>query len=200
MSSKKKLICITGADGTGKSTLIENLRAHYPDSYAATIWDGLEKEPKLFSSKKEVDNHLCSISPGERLEFLYDALRYSTDKAMHSNSDLIFLNAYWYKYFAAELASGTDLELIKKFSWKFPLPDAVIVLELSPVECAKRKKIFSRYECGLVKESSETQFISFQEKTNAHWNDLEIKNKFAFDASRSEQELKNEVIKIIENK
>jgi len=61
----KKLICITGIDGIGKSTLIKNLSVQLNSCYIANIWDLLESKVQglPFKSKKEIDNFLCALSP-----------------------------------------------------------------------------------------------------------------------------------------
>ncbi|HTL83286.1 MAG TPA: hypothetical protein VL651_16340 [Bacteroidia bacterium] len=197
MSSNKKLICITGADGTGKSTLIKNLVGHYHHAQQATIWDGLNAEQKQFGSKKEVDEYLCSLSPAERTLFLAHALHYSTDKAMASSASVIFLNAYWYKYFASELALGADEQLIFSEVKKFPEPDLVIELQLPVEKCAERKEKYSRYECGLAELPGKETFLAFQEQTKAQWNKFRKTEWKTIDASHSIEEIKNKAIQLI---
>ncbi|MCH2218580.1 MAG: ATP-binding protein [Flavobacteriales bacterium] len=57
-----KILCITGCDGTGKSTIIENLAKEIPNAYVAHIWDALQDSSgKLFSSKEAVDDYSCGL-------------------------------------------------------------------------------------------------------------------------------------------
>ena len=162
----KKLICITGKDGTGKSTQIELLKKKYPDAYISEIWDLLDSsQNKLkFASKKEIDEYLCGLTPNSRLLFLMHALKFSVDKAMSSNACIIILNAYHYKYLASEIALGADKQLAQALAKSFPVPDFVIELRLESDIAAKRKQRFSRYECGAGDTVSKNLFIDFQEQ------------------------------------
>jgi thymidylate kinase len=104
----KKIICITGMDGTGKSTLIKGLKEHLDSCYVATIWDLMASPVKglPFKSKQEIDNFLCELSPDSRLLFLAHAMKYAIDKALLSSVNNILIDSYYYKYFASELALG----------------------------------------------------------------------------------------------
>jgi len=174
----KKLICITGKDGTGKSTQIEMLKEEFPEAYVSEIWD-LLKSPQnklMFNSKKDIDEYLCELTPNSRMLFLFHALKFSVDKAMESNADIVLLNAYHYKYLASEIALGADFELAKALVKSFPTPDLIIELALDSSIAAQRKHRFSRYECGANINADKHSFISFQEKTTVKPSFLNIDN------------------------
>ena len=61
----KKLIAITGNDGTGKSTLIAHLLNSHPEMREVSIWDPMSAG--LFESKSEIDNYLCQLTPNARV-------------------------------------------------------------------------------------------------------------------------------------
>src|ERR1044072_8643654 len=182
MSNRSKLICIAGMDGTGKSTLLNGLHAQVPHAAVAEIWDLLKQETSfLFISKRDVDNYLCRLTPDSRLLFLAHAMKYAMDKV--ADSSLVLINAYVYKYFAAELALGANRELVKTLVEAFPVPGTVIYLTAPPEVTAARKERFSRYECGLAESPSREKFTAFQEKIAAQWEVFDRKNWHVLDAS-----------------
>lgn len=192
--SSKKLICITGADGTGKSTVVESLSKRYPQAIISEIWDALKQnDVQLFSSKKAVDEYLCSLTPNSRLLFLAHALRFSMDKCLESKAEIILINSYYNKYFASELALGADPELVKQLMEQFPKPDYVIHLTLSPEECAKRKAKFSQYECGAKNEVSSADFINFQKSALEKWELFDQSGWINIDTSLPIESVLNEI-------
>ena len=186
MSSKPQLICITGADGTGKSTLVHALAEKFPQAYVANIWDLLEEHHDLlFRSKRDIDQYLCALTPDARLLFLAHALKYSADKALRSGATTIFFNAYYYKYFATELALGASASLVKNLEAEFPRPHKVVRLLLDPKAAASRKQHFSRYECGAVAIPSAETFIRFQQQAAVAWKTFDTSGWKEVDASLS---------------
>jgi len=167
----KKIICVTGMDGTGKSTLIQALSNRISNVYVAKIWDLLESPIASlpFKSKSEVDDFLCNLTPDSRLLFLAHAMKYSIDKALASEKENILIDSYYFKYFASELALGANEALVKSLIDSFPKPDIIIELYLSLKESAERKAKFSKYECGITSEATLENFIHFQEKTQTFW-------------------------------
>ncbi|MDI1353274.1 MAG: hypothetical protein PSX36_00050 [bacterium] len=192
-----QLICITGMDGTGKSTLLKNLSSVYPSSYVANIWDimegGVQTVP--FKSKKDIDAYLCELSPDSRLLFLTHALRFSLDRALSSKKEIVFLNSYYYKYFATELALGAGMELAETLLNSFPEPDQTFYLELSPEVVVSRKTVFSRYECGLSKTPGNLSFMEFQKLALAQWKNFDSTDFITLDAALSEDIIAQEVKK-----
>ncbi|MFK7924488.1 MAG: hypothetical protein AB8H47_21195 [Bacteroidia bacterium] len=196
----KKLICITGADGAGKSTLVEALVQRIPDVYEADIWDLLNSptESLPFQSKKQIDAFLCSLTPDSRLLFLAHALMWSIDTAMASDKSVILLNSYYYKYFATELALGADALLVTALAERFPQADLVIHLDLALGEAVKRKKVLSRYECGLSQKPSPEAFLAFQSKALEQWDLFDQTDWHHLDARLSPEALQEASMKIIE--
>lgn len=198
MSNKKRLICITGMDGTGKSTLVHALAERLAPCAISGIWDLVEEKTNLlFSSKRDVDNYLCTLTPDSRLLFLGHALKYSIDKALSDPSPVVLINAYVYKYFAVEMALGANMQLTHALVNLFPTPDLVIRLTLSPQEAAKRKGKFSRYETGLSENPSAEQFIAFQQQAAIAWNTFDQQNWRVLDAAASPAMLVEQALQLI---
>jgi len=198
-TSEKKIICITGLDGTGKNTLIENLKPLLPPFYLANIWDLLEGDFKErpFTSKREVDGYLCNLTSNSRLLFLAHALKFSIDKALQSSDNIIVVNGYFYKYFASELALNASENLVEALIQNFVKPNLVIELLLSPKVAAERKNRFSRYECGLSKDANANQFIDFQQKASPFWNNFLHTNWHKISTEGSEKESKDLAVNIL---
>jgi thymidylate kinase len=91
-------------------------------------------------------------------------MKYAIDKAMESEKTTILIDSYYYKYFACERVLGADDKLIKTILPAFPQPDIVIELTLPLNEVLNRKKLFSRYECGLSDKPGSESFIVFKKK------------------------------------
>jgi dTMP kinase len=195
----RKLVCITGLDGTGKSTLIKGIAAKYKSHYVANIWDLMTKpvEGLPFKSKQEIDGFLCSLTPDSRLLFLGHAMKYAIDKAMLEKVDLIILDSYFYKYFATEKALGANSSLIAHLIEVFPKPDLVIQLTLPVEEASLRKKHFSRYECGLTRDCNKQNFVDFQSKVAKEWEMYDRTNWKLIDASQSENDLLMQVLEVL---
>ena len=187
----KKLICITGQDGAGKSTLIETLSKKLSSVRVAGIWDIMDGHiPNIpFNSKKDVDAYLCELTADARLLFLAHALKHSVEMAQRSNKEIILLNAYHYKYFASELALGADPSLVMSLSSYFPKPDRVISLLIPTGTAVQRKERYSRYECGLVQNPNAHTFEEFQNKTLPFWSHFESQDWIKLDAEHSIEKL-----------
>jgi len=198
MSNKKPtIICITGPDGSGKSTLISNVINELSNSIEVTIWDAFNIEGvALFNTKRDIDAYLCMLSPNARLLFLAHALQYAIDKALASEVDTIFINAYYYKYFSSEKVLGADQVLIDALISNFPIPDKTIFISLSPEISASRKEKLSQYECGCRVATSE-HFIDFQKKVNLVFEAYKKPTWFVLDAQKSPEVLKDTTLKII---
>ena len=158
----KKLICVTGIDGSGKSTLIEQLHERLPNSCIANVWQSLESSQTLFKSKDEIFQYLIGLTPDSRIYYLSHAIKYGMQKAEESGADIILIDGYVYKYFGPELVLGANEELVNQMISSFPMPDKVICLELDPSISFQRKDQVTAYECGFNNEVNEKTYTNFQ--------------------------------------
>lgn len=173
---KPYIIAITGPDGSGKSTVCDELYSHIQEIHPslrcniASIWDPMI----AFKLKLDVPAYLKVLSNKARSMFLFHAVQMSYD--MNQDCDLLILNAYWYKYAASEMAYGTDLDFIGNLSQHFPIPDETYYLDISPVMTLKRKNYkTSAYESGenyLTFQNKALENLQKIEKLEGPWNHL----------------------------
>lgn len=164
-----RLICVTGPDGSGKSTQVELLtRALATRGHSVLpcgIWDLFEQggEVRPFESKQDIDRYLGALDGTSRAFFLFHAMYGALDRALRERPDVVLLNAYWYKYFATEIAHGTAQERLLPLVSVFPRPERTFYLKLDPRTALGRKKRLSGYETGFRGAEG---FLPFQAKAH----------------------------------
>jgi len=170
-----KYICVTGPDGSGKTTQIARLadrleRRAKKKVVAATIWDLLidpQSKGKIgFDSPAEVDAYLSILHPTSRALFLYHCFHQALELAKRRPHDVCLINAYWYKYWATEVAHGGDPAALLRLAEVFPEPELTFYLAVEPAEAAKRKARFSGYETGFANPRSKEAFVEFQHRAH----------------------------------
>jgi thymidylate kinase len=164
MSGRGVMVCVSGADGSGKSSLVSRLAGAMPNARVVTIWD-LMADPAarpLFADKAALQTFLGTLLPESRSLFLMSCLKAAMERA---STGLRVVDAYWYKYLANEVALGADPERVLPLGKMFERPALTLHLELAPEVAAERKKGgFTPYECGLKRPGAEA-FIAFQTRT-----------------------------------
>lgn len=157
-------------DGAGKSTQIDELAARLEGDgrsvAVATIWD-LILDPAfegraLFAEPSEADGYLELLSPVSRMFFLAHSISESVVRALARGTDVLLLNAYWYKYYATEVAHGGDRAVLRAINSVLPEPHVTFYLRITPAEAARRKGTFSAYEAGFATPRSAAAFEAFQ--------------------------------------
>lgn len=171
MSSRQSLVCIAGGDGSGKTTQVARVaaafEAHGQTVAPVTIWDAFldpAVATKLPFRPADVYGYLKVLNPLSRAHFLFHAIHLAFDLATKRDADVILLNAYWFKYFATEVAHGGDPEALRGLAAGFPTPDHVFYLRISPSDALARKGRRSDYESGY---GDEQQFLLFQQRSHA---------------------------------
>lgn len=143
---------ITGLDGSGKDTQIENIvnygKLKNKKVLAYSIWDSL----KLFVSipqiemKKTLEIFLTKMAPAARSLFLQSVLIQSEKQVDFDDYDLVIFNAGLPKYAASEHLLGSPLSLWYSIETQFKYPDKVIYLKCSTDTIKSRKVEQSPYE------------------------------------------------------
>ncbi len=177
-----RIVCVTGPDGAGKTTQIQRIaerleRREKKKVAPVTIWD-LLLEPAAqgavpFKSPGEVDRYLAILSPLARTLFLYHCLAEALAAARKKEPDVLLVNAYWYKYYATEVAHGADPATTLALAERcFPEPDLTFYLSIDPDRSSGRKAGYSGYETGYATPRSREAFVAFQQKAGPHLADL----------------------------
>jgi len=210
MSKMPRLICIAGPDGSGKTTQLTKLAEHFAFDNrhkvaAVTIWDMLldpEFRPLVgFSSPKQVDQYLGALSSEARSLFLFHCLKQALSMAIDKNTDVCLINAYWYKYYATEIAHGAKPELLKLLAEQlFPEPELTFYLELSPEESYIRKgeSMLSSYETGFAEPKNKESFVAFQKVAQAELDVMANERKWIrIDGSLPAEKITERIIREI---
>ncbi len=164
MDGSETIIVVSGADGSGKSTLVAALAKTWPAARVVTIWD-LGEDPAakpIFASREQLQRFLGCLLPESRSLFLMSCLKAAMDRAAPGP---LLIDAYWYKYLANELALGAEPDRILPLARLFAAPTLTLHIDLDPAVAAQRKEgRYSPYECGLRSPTLEN-FMEFQTRT-----------------------------------
>jgi thymidylate kinase len=167
-----RLVCVTGPDGSGKSTLVAGLVDRLRGETGAgvrvvSIWDLLAR-PDIRASfpvdPSRVDAYLASLGGHARAHFLLHCLAEATAQAVSSGAPWLLLDGYWYKYLAIEIAHGAAEADVTALTARFPEPALVLYLDAPAAAAVARKTRFSRYESGLAATPDAATFSAFQAK------------------------------------
>ncbi len=191
---KSKIVCISGADGTGKSSVIENICRDFPGARKMSIWD-IMKDPLIrdlapFKTGQAVEMYEQALHPDARMLFLGHCLMQALQMAVQAGPDLIIADGYIYKYLASEVALGSDPVLAQNLLKAFPQPALMFRLQLDPRVAATRKTSYSLYECGFMASKSSEDFIHFQEHMLQAWERyFKVENEILIQADQSQEEV-----------
>ena len=166
------VICVVGGDGSGKTTQIARLTAFFEEEkrkvVPVTIWDAFV-DPTVasklpFERPSDVYAYLKLLGPVSRTHFFFHALHLALERAWDRKPNVLLLNAYWYKYFATEVAHGGDPALLRQLAAGFPAPNRTFYLSVGPEEAFARKTHRSDYESGYGRDEQTT--MAFQRRAH----------------------------------
>ncbi|MGC0366671.1 thymidylate kinase [Rhodococcus sp. 27YEA15] len=198
--TEPRLVCVSGADASGKSTqvdaVVRRLSGEGVRARAVGIWDALDDTDVVaalpFGSRSDVYAYLRVLSPRSRVHFLFHALHLALDLARATSPEVIVLNAYWYKYFATEVAHGGDMQSMRLLAAGFPLPQLTFFLDISAETALSRKVSRSDYESGYGDESA---FLTFQRTSHAILGSLADELDWVvLDGTRAPEELGRSIL------
>jgi len=181
------LIAIEGIDGSGKTTIVKFLADELKRrGYNVVTF----KEPTDSEWGKRVKE--AKLKPEEELElFLKDRewnVKYNIIPALKSGK-IVILDRYYYSTIAYQSARGIDLKLIKKLNERFPKPDLVIILDISPETALKRIKVRG--------EPDKFEKIEFLKKVRENFLNLKDENVFIINAELDLNTVKEKVLEVI---
>lgn len=159
-----RLICVTGPDGSGKSTLIADLATRLRSDSAVrarevSVWDlirapdvqavqssgvtlpsaGQDHRPSFPIDPRRIDDYLGMLVPLARAHFLLHCWAEALERALRSDADVLLINAYWYKYLATEVIYGASEAVLEALTAGLPEPDLVMYLDVPVATAAARK-------------------------------------------------------------
>ena len=122
------VICVVGGDGSGKTTQIARLDSIFRgrDARSSRSPSGTRSSTRLSyrnspsSVPSDIYAYLKLLGPVSRTHFLFHALHLALERARARQPNVLLLNAYWYKYFATEVAHGGDLSYCASWRRDFP--------------------------------------------------------------------------------
>jgi dTMP kinase len=199
------VICVVGGDGSGKTTQIARLTALFEEQerkvVPVTIWDAfvdpavVSKLP--FERPSDVYAYLKLLGPVSRTHFFFHALHLALERAWDRDPNVLLLNAYWYKYFATEVAHGGDPALLRQLASGFPEPDLTFYLSIDPEEALARKTHRSDYESGYGRD--ERTMLAFQRRTHETLQALAVEYTWIeLDGATSPSDITSTMIQRIE--
>jgi thymidylate kinase len=178
------LINIVGGDGSGKTTQIEKLKTWLTDRFDCSVrimtkavtLDVAARSPdrRMFtrdyeSLSREFIEHMTGI---ERPLFLYYLSAAGVCRHPPGKDEIVLLDGYWVKTYAAEAALGVDPDWLLNLGRGFPRPAVTILLDVLPEIAAGRLDTYKAYECGMRDPANAASFIENQTAVCAHLHKL----------------------------
>jgi dTMP kinase len=141
LSDRSILIAIEGIDGAGKTTQVDLLRRALENAGEAPV---VSKEPTNGPWGKIIKESANTgrLSPADELNaFLNDRTEHvsSLVKPALEEGRIVILDRYFYSSIAYQGSRGAHyLEIREIMESKFPIPDAVFILDLEPIVSVNR--------------------------------------------------------------
>lgn len=208
MSNNSLLITIEGIDGSGKTTLIKNLKKKDKLNLITHNWRDTEIGQKVWNlidwAKGENNNGLPSDWSYIFLIFIaFEELVKEVIEPKLNESKIVIIDRYIDSTFVYQgLSGGLGVDLIQEIAEKtaaIPMPNITFILDIDPLNAQERLKK-RKVETGEYTNWDKLD-LEFHQRVRNYY--LELKKTFPnriciIDASQSEDEVLKEVWDIIE--
>lgn len=192
-------ITFEGLDGSGSSTqsriLAEKLEAN---SHAVLLTKEPTSDSPIGKLIREVLQHKWECSP-EGLQLLFSAdraehLKNKIEPALKSGQ-IVITDRYFFSTIAYGALAVKDMDWLKALSKHFRIPDITFLFKLDPKICMER----------IQGRGSDFELFENHEKLKAIWETYEkiaeeYPNFHVIDASKSIEEISEEIWKVVSNK
>jgi thymidylate kinase len=191
-----KTFCITGLDGSGKSTQAVLLANKLKNSRIVSVWDIIRRKEfqnwTIYKNPPPVEKYVAKLHPVSRSLFIFHAFNEAYQSALKSEAEYLIFDGYWYKYWAVELAMESEHFLTGFWQNQYLIPDFTFYLNLDITQIVKRKKSISEYEGGLNKDKY-LKFKSIQQKAQKYLEQLLPDNHYKIDANQEINQIHNQI-------
>ncbi len=202
---KGQYIVIEGGDGTGKTTLIEQLKQYYQSNNQPFIeihepgGNPIADQIRKILKDKNLERHSVTnllLFTASRAEVWLEKMKPALNQGKIVLSSRNWFSTWVYQGFAENLGvekveKFTETALEKEYLW----PDKVIILTL---DNQTRKQRFQSRDNNYKNDHFETQGDDYQDKISQGY--LELAKKFDFptvDASQTPDQVFEQVLEII---
>lgn len=200
---KGKFIVFEGSDGSGKTTILNNVKKYLKDNDIDYV---LTREPGGTEISEEIRSILLS-NDNKEMSYRTEALLYAASRAQHVDqlirpaieegklviSDRFVMSSLAYQAFGRQLGYE-NIKMINDFAIDSVNPDYTIFLNVDPITVLERKKK------EVVADRLENECESYHKRVyEGYQKMLEAKDESlkVIDASRSIEEVTNETIKVL---
>ena len=190
-------ICITGLDGSGKSTQAKLLASRLPNSRIVSVWDIISKaefQPwTIYKKTLNVEKYVMNLYPTTRSLFIFHAFNEAYQRALNSEVDFLIFDSHWYKYWAVEQAMDAPVLLGEFFKQQYPASNLTFYLQLSLQNQMKRKTKLSLYESGHNEKENLDNFARIQSEAKPILESLLPNNTIYLPGKNEMESLSNEI-------
>lgn len=159
------LITLAGLDGAGKSTqcklLEEWLNAKQIKTTVLDKWDifDLQAYPEcrfISPNLNLLRECIAEMHGPSRALFLIWTIATTLKKMNEAHDHIYISDGYWFKHLASEVLYGNDKQWLFSLVSELPTSNIVLYFNVEVNDTAKRKSVYTPYECGRggVSESS----------------------------------------------
>ena len=195
-----KTICITGLDGSGKSTQAKLLQKHLENALIVSVWDIIKRQEfkdwTIYLNPPPVEQYVMNLSPLSRTLFIFHAFNEAYQRALQSEADWLIFDGYWYKYWAVEQAMGSPAELSAFFSKQYLVPDYTFYMDIPVDDILSRKKQLSVYESANDKNAFQI-LKKIQNTAQDILKSLLPSKTFYIDAKQTKNQINENILKLL---